>query len=297
MEDFGVLGRSGAPPTSAGEGTPAKGLAQGLLYIQLAEGKAVGLWEGQGVGKEAVHRLDFTGTPADGSVSDKHVAGANKDGNPAVPSMRTLDTDGGLVANSDIHVASQKATKTYVDNRVTPLRPMRPASGSFLVPAFSSLGTTALTAGLANSMFLLPVDVIEEKSYDRLGCNVTVKGEGAGQGVRLGLYADDGTGAKPTGNAVVDSGLISTLETGEKLFASEQKLAPGRWWLAFVLQGTITVGPTIVTMQALASTLGLENLSATTVHSLKQAGVSGALPAIGTLTTAGTIPLLGLRVK
>jgi hypothetical protein len=59
---------------TVGEGAPAKGLGKGSFYTQLSSGKAVALWEGQGAGKDAVQRMDLSGTPSKGSVGVEQVA-------------------------------------------------------------------------------------------------------------------------------------------------------------------------------------------------------------------------------
>ena len=54
-----------------------------------------------------------------GLVVDPSLSYLNLSDQPAVILLSALDTDGSLTSNSDERVASQKATKTYVDTAIT----------------------------------------------------------------------------------------------------------------------------------------------------------------------------------
>jgi hypothetical protein len=207
---------------------------------------------------------------------------------------KALDTDGTLAANSDANIASQKAVQTFVNR----LRLQSPASGSFLTPLHATRSATQLGSGLLNNMFLLPIDVLASTSFDRIGCDCTIVGAGTGVVGRLGLYADDGTGLRPSGSPLFDAGTVDLLSgTGDKLLTITQTLGVGRYWAAFALQGTsISTGPTLVVANALAMTLGSPDLTNNPYHALRQTSVTGSLPSIGTLTVSSTNVLVGLRV-
>lgn len=258
---------------TTGEGAPAK-FAKGALYIQIEGSKSVAIWEGRGASEEPIIRVDLSGTPADGSVTQAKFVNSLIDGAAGVAGLRSLTTIGLQIG----------------------IKPLKPASGSFLTCIHATRAETQENTGNKNIMFLTPADLVEEKEFDRISSYVGTKGEGAGLVLRLGVYAADGTYAKPTGSPLFESGEIAATEVGERFAAITQKLVPTRYWLAWVMQGTVTVGPKITTCSPVgavpAATLEPSNFGA-----WKQTGVTGALPAIGTLEAAATCPLVGLRVK
>lgn len=182
----------------------------------------------------------------------------------------------------------------HTPGTITGVQPMRPAVGEFLTPVLSSTGTVQLTT--ANGMYLVPVDIDVPTSFDQIAVDVTTVGTGAGQVLRLGLYADDGTRSRPTGAALFDAGTLdATTGTGDRAITITQTLQPGRYWLAVAHQGTVTTGVTVVSAAYLVQLGGLTNLGNNSHRVWFQSGVSGALPSIGTLSRAGTAPLIGLR--
>ena len=170
----------------------------------------------------------------------------------------------------------------------------RPATGEYLTPPATGTGTIQLTT--LNEAYYIPVDVTVSTQIDALGCNVSTVGTGAGQVMRLGLYADNGAG-RPTGAPLVDAGTVDTTgSTGTKTSTfTAITLQPGRYWIAGVVQGAITAGPTMVTANLLNQT-GLAVLSNSSHRTWAQSGVSGALGTVGTIYRVGTNPLLGARV-
>ncbi len=289
-DDVFLLGRALAG--TSGEGAPAKGLEKGAFYTQLEGGKAVALWEGQGAGKDPVQRMGLSGTPADGSVTVNKVAAANVDGAAGTPGLRSLATL--IAAATKASAPTGGAVEAF-----TGVRTMQPPSGNWLTPMHATAAATLQVTGNKKTMFLLPIGVAAKTSFKNIGCFVTVKAEGTAFVFRMGLYADDGTGAKPTGEPLLDAGTVSAEATGERSIAINQTLEPGRYWLAWVMQGTtLTVFPTISTCTSSSRSLGMKNLEPNNYGCLKQTTeVAGPLPAIGTLEPAATNPLIGLQVK
>jgi hypothetical protein len=254
---------------ASGAATEGEGAAPSVgLYFHTTTGVVDGVW------LNGVKKLDASGTPADGSITQAKFVSSLIDGAAGVATLRSL---------------------TAIGLRIG-VKPLKPASGSFLTCIHATRAETQESTGNKNIMFLMPADLAEEHEFDRIAAYVGTKGEGAGLALRLGVYADDGTGAKPTGSPLFESGEIAATEAGERFAAITQKLVPTRYWLAWVMQGTVTVGPKVTTCSPVGA-VAAATLEPSNFGSWKQTGVTGALPAIGTLEAAATCPLVGLRVK
>lgn len=220
------------------------------------------------------------------------------------PSATTAPTTG--LVQGDTYYNSTSRRVHYHDGGAwprlglaqTPLASYHPKVGEYLTAAwFASAGTFTPNA---SEMVLVPIDVSEwGATYDRVGVRVVGAGVGGTPQARFGLYADDGTGAAPTGAPLNDWGL-----TGAQTAANTESLITvswtpprlGRFWLAVAYQptGTVTTAPTyaITGGQSLPTT----NLDPTySIRALTQTGVTGALPTIGTLGKSGAGYQVGLR--
>lgn len=206
--------------------------------------------------------------------------------------------DGMLLGSDSTQTAGQRF---YRKAEITAVRPSRGVSGNWEFPRGQHLAATLATAQKSN-MFLLPFDVAIEKIYKAIAAAIeTTKAEGTGGVVfRLGYYADDGTGSRPPNEAepLFDAGTVSAEEVGTRSIAIEKTLVPGRYWLAFVMQATtVTAGPKIIEVNPTEAPLGSPTFNANSFGSLRQEGVTGALPKIGTLTAVSINPCVGLQVK
>ena len=68
-------------------------------------------------------------------------------------------------------------------------------------------------------------------------------GASTGGVVRLGIYADDGTGVP--GTLLVDAGTVDVTTNGTKSLTISLAVTPGIYWLAAVVQGNPTTRPTL----------------------------------------------------
>ena len=182
---------------------------------------------------------------------------------------------------------------------------MLPATGEYLIPWGPVNPTTAALSTTAGGMFLVPIDVARRTTFDQIAVRVTSAGAGVGYVLRLGLYADDGTGYKPNLAAapILDAGTVDPTSTGTKTITISQTLEPGRYWAAIASQATtITTGATIAVFgqtPQLAQTI-LPSTATEAARPWKATGITGALPSTLTVTagqgvTNGAVPIIGLR--
>jgi hypothetical protein len=154
-------------------------------------------------------------------------------------------------------------------------------------------GRKAITT-VPKSLTAAPFWVSEAQTFDRIGCEITGKGA-AGSVVRLGVYADDGSG-KP-GALVLDAGTVPGDVSGPKEIAIRQTLHAGLYWLVSVGQGGSPQIRCLAATQVLGGA-GTSTLAMATASSPRlgytMAGVSGALPA--RFSQGGQSPSPGLVV-
>ena len=168
------------------------------------------------------------------------------------------------------------AVDTELSSRFAPIA-RRMKAGQYYGPSFDGLDTTG-TANL-NGLYTVPL-VIGSASQllDLIGIEVTTGGS-AGAVIRLGIYADDGSGYP--GELVVETDALASTGTGAVSATIDETLAGGLYWLGIVAQ----VATCIVRCKNTASSLVGENsVGAASVGGYLQAGVTGALPATFTST-------------
>jgi hypothetical protein len=148
-----------------------------------------------------------------------------------------------------------------------------------------------------NRTNLAPFVVRKTLSIVSLGAEFTAAGE-ANSVLRLGIYADDGTGL-PTGAAVLDAGSISTgtgnagtVATGRTPGPYELTvsltLQPGLYWAGGTVQGASTTQPTIRTVSA---TTVPGPMPVGTSMPVANAAVTGFRPLQHSATECRTTPL------
>lgn len=142
--------------------------------------------------------------------------------------------------------------------------------------------TTSTTTGVAtnNRLRAVPFFVPGPVTISRIGAEVTAIGE-AGSKVRLGIYADNGTGMP--GQLVVDAGQIAGDSATVQELTVSAAIGPGWYWAAGACQSAPTTPPTCrVTgnasygvLIAYATSVPGTNAAATGLY---VDSVSGALP-------------------
>lgn len=163
----------------------------------------------------------------------------------------------------------------------------------YFVPRAAANSSNATTNGVLRvSPFCVPNQV----TVSRIGAEVTVAGD-SGSKVRLGIYADDGTG-RP-GNLVVDAGQIagdSATVQGITL-GTPVTIGPGIYWAAWAVQSVTSVSPTLRTNQDIGMNMEAGTSDPTTglnVFGFLQNSVTGALPS--TWGSSYSVSGLGVRL-
>jgi hypothetical protein len=178
-------------------------------------------------------------------------------------------------------------------------------TGEFLTPKHTTRSTLAMAAA-NNWVWFSRVEVTKKggQAFNAAGVNCTVAQVAGTTHPRIGLYADDGSGSRPTGAVVYDWGdvavLTGTVNVDKTATITATTVPPGIWWLAFGYQeaGAPTTRATLVTwtggLQMANTTLG----SAVPGHAWHQTGYAGAaLPTVGTLVRDTNPPLVGLKAQ
>lgn len=174
-------------------------------------------------------------------------------------------------------------------------------AGSYLFPSSPNNTSTANTLG-TGTLRAVPFYTPVALSVARIGAEITAAGDAGGR-LRLGVYADNGSGFP--GALVIDAGTIAAdaVATAEATLASPVTLTPGWYWLAAVVQAVTTTQPTV--RIGAAATPGFLFTPGTalpgagsTAVGYSMTGVTGALPAAWspTLTPTGAAPRLLLKL-
>lgn len=141
-----------------------------------------------------------------------------------------------------------------------------------------------------------PVFVPVTSTWDRISCEVAVVGS-AGSLIRLGIYADDGSGLP--GALILDAGTEDGTVLGAHHKVISQALTPGWYWVGAAIQGAAVTRPVMrsiqgpYTLTGVTTGLGSANFQRTAVVG----SVTGALPNPSGATTGltGNCPRLVLR--
>lgn len=171
-------------------------------------------------------------------------------------------------------------------------------SGMYYFTSSPSGGSTSSTLG--NGLLrLTPFLVPNACRISRIGGDVSAAGE-AGSKLRLGIYADDGTGYP--GQLVLDAGPIAGDSATVQEITVNQALAAGVYWIGGVVQSATTSQPTVRIQSGWHSPIPMRSPSLPTasagVSGFSQASVTGALPPVFTssVTTAGAAPRVFIKV-
>lgn len=174
-----------------------------------------------------------------------------------------------------------------INNPVAAFPRAKPVAGQYANLGNAAITGTSNTTG-AGYLRLYPVPVFDTWTIDRLGAEITSAGT-AGSLLRLGIYADNGSGLP--GALVLDAGTILGDSATVQALTVSKVLLPGLYWFGGALQGTLTSQPTIRTVTPPMEMPGfsLYGTSIPTANSviagyLDTGPHSGALPANYTAT-------------
>jgi len=150
-------------------------------------------------------------------------------------------------------------------------------SGRYYTPIWGSTGTQLLTS---NQLRLACFYVPNQVTLSRIGAEITLAGE-AGAVLRLGIYADDGTGQP--GALVVDAGTVPADVAAVVETVINVTLNPGFYWVGGVPQSCPTTAPTVRASLSGAITANIAIGTATpgagaASVGISKSGVSGVLP-------------------
>src|SRR5215207_3731226 len=214
------------------------------------------------------------------------------------PSHPTAHTS----ANDEIVAIAAELGLTPSDGWTTVRERLRsvhtPAYKSGLYYAFPIYANAGSGIPSEGEMQAVPFTADGRTTFDRQAVEVTVVGT-TGAVVRIGRYADDGTGYP--GALISDDGTIdgtTAIGIKEVIYGSAWTPAAGLYWLVAVVQGAAATRPTLSRAQnTLYPLVGRTNLTGTLLQRVgySQAAVSGALPANFTATvTSGSVGIAHL---
>lgn len=159
---------------------------------------------------------------------------------------------------------------------------------------------TSTNSALGNgSLRFVPFYLPNAVTLARIGGEVTVIGD-AGSTIRLGIYADDGTG-KP-GARQIDAGTIAADSATVQEVVISLALAAGIYWVCGAVQGVTVTQPTVRTL-ATPVVLGVDAGAVipgagANPQSYLLAGVTAALPAsaAAAVVSTGIVPRIFVKV-
>lgn len=173
-----------------------------------------------------------------------------------------------------------------------------PVGQPMTVGRYYSTAPASVSTGIPGegSLRAAPLKTLRGCTIDTLSCSVTTAGS-AGALIRLGVYADDGTGDKPSTTLLADAGTVDASTVGVKnaTIPGGLALTAGQTiWLAGVVQGAATTRPTVRQLAGVALPIGdgsASNLLDVTLTGQQASGsVAGSLPTTGFTWGATTSP-------
>lgn len=173
------------------------------------------------------------------------------------------------------------------------------ASGLNYRPA-GLVATQTLTNGVLG---LAPLPVERRCLLTHMGAMVAVVGT-VGAVIRLGVYADDGSGVWP-GALILDAGTIDgTSNTAQTIDVTDLWLPRGLYWVGGVLQGAPSTPSQVRGVSTTGSVImpnkNSDGFDMTIQNTCAvQASVTGALPSTFTTTVgySSVCPMVGLRLR
>jgi hypothetical protein len=156
-------------------------------------------------------------------------------------------------------------------------------------------GTGTLTTAVLR---LTPIIIPKAITISRMFAEVTSGGD-VGSTLRLGIYADDGSGLP--GALVLDAGTVNGNSVAVQEVTISQALAAGTYWVGAVAQNVTTTQPTVRTVsgQPEVNVPAGTSLPAAnnTVFAVNMTGVTGALPSTFTYGSSSSFTArVGIKV-
>ena len=153
-------------------------------------------------------------------------------------------------------------------------------SGAYYATTPHSALSTTSTLGNGTGRFS-PWFVPRTTAFATIGAEITSAGD-AGSVLRLGIYADDGTGYP--GALALDAGTIAGDSVAVQEVTVAFTLTPGLYWVGGVVQGVTTTQPTVRTIaqgnpELLLTTAALPTSTSLPYVGYVGFGMTGALPA------------------
>lgn len=176
------------------------------------------------------------------------------------------------------------------------------SSGEYVTSVHA--GTAASVAWTLGEVRYVPVDIAASGTYVGLACCLNNVGVGGTSPlIHMSVYADDGTGTRPSGSTLpgTEVTLDPTTVAGERYvaFAAPVAFNPGRYWFGL----SVTSGSALSTMPNVVTATTLNVVSVTAISSLGYRGwaSSGAsnhatMPAVGSLSRAAQTPFVGMKL-
>lgn len=168
--------------------------------------------------------------------------------------------------------------------------PVTMKSGNYYFTNYA--GATAVNAAPGNnSLRLSPFFVPRAVTLTRLGMEIVAVGD-AGSTVRLGIYADDGTGQP--GALLLDAGTIPGDAVAMVEIVINLALPAGQYWVGNVVQGAPVTQPSLRVMNNSLTLVGISTIPAagTGYYTFTVTGVAGALPnPVGILIPSSASPM------
>ncbi len=200
----------------------------------------------------ALRRIQFAQFTIEGGVNLNYYAGGAPDSATQVNRYAWL-VDGKTIADvipwgsytpitfADGTVGGWRAYAAVYGGLTVVQQPV--ATGEYLTPFHTTRATRLMVAGDSGKVFFSRVDVTKKggQAFTAASVNVTAVQVTGTVNSRMGLYADDGSGSRPTGAALYDWGATTVLtSTGLRSSTiTATTVPPGVYWLAWGWPGAI----------------------------------------------------------
>lgn len=152
---------------------------------------------------------------------------------------------------------------------------------------FTPNGTVATSASLGPATLRVAKKYVPNRvTITRMGAEITTVGD-AGSKLRLGIYADDGTG-RP-GSLVLDAGTINgDSATVQEIAGLATTIGPGWYWFGGAIQLVTVTQPTIRFLNEPDREMDIAAIptAGQLVVGFTMTGVTGALPSTFTVASA-----------